>query len=159
MMDIKSLFTEDDAVSPVIGVILMVAITVILAAVIGAFVLNIGGNQETAPQANLNGEYPSDYSDASSDTDRVIVAHNGGGSFDASQLSVNIGGNTADDLTTQTGPVNGTWGTSTTAGSDLVLGEDANGNSYTFESGDAVEITWTSSSGDNSQIIFESQIP
>ncbi|MEF8852091.1 MAG: archaellin/type IV pilin N-terminal domain-containing protein, partial [Haloarculaceae archaeon] len=31
-MDVKKLFTDDDAVSPVIGVILMVAITVILAA-------------------------------------------------------------------------------------------------------------------------------
>jgi len=36
---------EDRAVSPVIGVILMVAITVILAAVIAAFVLDIGPGQ------------------------------------------------------------------------------------------------------------------
>jgi flagellin-like protein len=35
---------NDEAVSPVIGVILMVAITVILAAVIAAFVFNMGGN-------------------------------------------------------------------------------------------------------------------
>ena len=35
---------DEDAVSPVIGVILMVAITVILAAVIGAFVFGMGGN-------------------------------------------------------------------------------------------------------------------
>ena len=40
-------------VSPVIGVILMVAITVILAAVIGSFVLGIGGDVEAAPQASL----------------------------------------------------------------------------------------------------------
>ncbi|WP_135821308.1 type IV pilin [Halostella litorea] len=47
-MNVKTLFsTEDDrAVSPVIGVILMVAITVILAAVIGAFVLDLGQGQE-----------------------------------------------------------------------------------------------------------------
>ncbi len=36
-MDLKKLFADDDAVSPVIGVILMVAITVILAAVIASF--------------------------------------------------------------------------------------------------------------------------
>lgn len=35
---------EDDAVSPVIGVILMVALTVILAAVIAAFVFGMGSN-------------------------------------------------------------------------------------------------------------------
>ncbi|ELK55548.1 flagellin-like protein, partial [Haloferax sp. BAB-2207] len=41
-MNFKQLLAEDDAVSPVIGVILMVAITVILAAVIGTFVLGLG---------------------------------------------------------------------------------------------------------------------
>ena len=35
---------NDEAVSPVIGVILMVAITVILAAVIAAFVFNMAGD-------------------------------------------------------------------------------------------------------------------
>lgn len=38
---------NEDAVSPVIGVILMVAITVILAAVIAAFVFGMTGNVQT----------------------------------------------------------------------------------------------------------------
>ncbi|MDB9299354.1 type IV pilin N-terminal domain-containing protein [Halorubrum ezzemoulense] len=42
-MNIKKTFQDSErAVSPVIGVILMVAITVILAAVIGTFVLGLG---------------------------------------------------------------------------------------------------------------------
>jgi len=51
-MNIQLFKTADDerAVSPVIGVILMVAITVILAAVIGAFVLDLGQGQ----QGNVN---------------------------------------------------------------------------------------------------------
>ncbi|NQS74246.1 MAG: type IV pilin N-terminal domain-containing protein [Methanoculleus sp.] len=40
-------FKNEDAVSPVIGVILMVAITVILAAVIAAFVFGMSGNVDT----------------------------------------------------------------------------------------------------------------
>ena len=40
----KNLRDDDDAVSPVVGVILMVAITVIMAAVIGAFVYGYGGS-------------------------------------------------------------------------------------------------------------------
>ncbi|MCZ7402681.1 MAG: type IV pilin N-terminal domain-containing protein [Candidatus Methanoperedens sp.] len=44
---------NEDAVSPVIGVILMVAITVILAAVIAAFVFNLGGSQVKAPTASI----------------------------------------------------------------------------------------------------------
>lgn len=48
-----SIETNDRGVSPVIGVILMVAITVILAAVIGTFVLNLTGNMEQNPQASV----------------------------------------------------------------------------------------------------------
>ena len=40
-------FKNEEAVSPVIGVILMVAITVILAAVIAAFVFGMTGNVQT----------------------------------------------------------------------------------------------------------------
>ena len=43
----------DDAVSPVVGVILMVAVTVILAAVIGTFVLDLGNNVQENPQAGV----------------------------------------------------------------------------------------------------------
>ena len=53
-MNIKSkLFGDEDerAVSPVIGVILMVAITVILAAVIAAFVLDLGQSTGANAQA------------------------------------------------------------------------------------------------------------
>jgi flagellin-like protein len=45
---------EDRAVSPVIGVILMVAITVILAAVIGTFVLGLGESVEQNPSAGVS---------------------------------------------------------------------------------------------------------
>ena len=57
----RNIRKEESAVSPVIGVILMVAITVILAAVIGAFVFGMGGNLKktynvgvTATQVNAS---------------------------------------------------------------------------------------------------------
>jgi flagellin-like protein len=46
--------TDDSAVSPVIGVILMVAITVILAAVIGTFVLGLGENVDGTTSAGVS---------------------------------------------------------------------------------------------------------
>ena len=51
----KKLFGDEDerAVSPVIGVILMVAITVILAAVIAAFVLDLGQDTSADPSAGI----------------------------------------------------------------------------------------------------------
>jgi len=56
-MDLGKLFNDDDAVSPVIGVILMVAITVILAAVIASFVLGLGDQNNPAPTANFDFDY------------------------------------------------------------------------------------------------------
>ena len=68
MIDTKRTEADERGVSPVIGVILMVAITVILAAVIGSFVLGIGGDVEAAPQASVS---------FSSDE----ITHNGGDSL------------------------------------------------------------------------------
>jgi len=57
-MQLKELLSDDDAVSPVIGVILMVAITVILAAVIATFVLGLGDQvSNTAPQAGFSFDF------------------------------------------------------------------------------------------------------
>jgi len=53
-MNLKALLADDDAVSPVIGVILMVAITVILAAVIGTFVLGLGENVSQNASAGVS---------------------------------------------------------------------------------------------------------
>jgi flagellin-like protein len=55
-MLVKQLLSDDKAVSPVIGVILMVAITVILAAVIGTFVLGLGESVSQNANAGVNVE-------------------------------------------------------------------------------------------------------
>ena len=52
-MDLNKIFNDNKAVSPVIGVVLMVAITVILAAAIGSSVFGQGPS-ESAPQANID---------------------------------------------------------------------------------------------------------
>jgi flagellin-like protein len=148
MMDLKQLFTDDDAVSPVIGVILMVAITVILAAVIGAFVLNIGGNQETAPQNQFDFEYVNN-------SDDVRVSHGGGGTLDATQLALGNGwGSSIDcEMSDETG---------LSAGDQIVNNSSSASHTpceHGASSGATLEITWTSSSGENSQIVAESTVP
>ena len=75
-MDLKKLFKNNDAVSPVIGVILMVAITVILAAAIGSSVFG----QETtkpAPQANINIK-AAGISTINANVENVTLEHLGG---------------------------------------------------------------------------------
>ena len=93
-MKLKQLFTDDDAVSPVIGVILMVAITVILAAVIATFVLGLGESvSSTAPQANFQEDYQANGSGANinlndtSPADGVLtITHTGGDGIAAENL-------------------------------------------------------------------------
>lgn len=101
-MNVKQLFSEDDAVSPVIGVILMVAITVILAAVIGAFVLDIGGSQEQVPQAQWDLQQQSE--DISLDDGNthelttVTVSHRGGDTVNEDQIEITVNGQVAHDI-------------------------------------------------------------
>ena len=77
---LEAVFGDDErAVSPVIGVILMVAITVILAAVIATFVTDLGSDQQQAPQASLNFE-----GTVSGGT--VTATHTGGDSIDKANV-------------------------------------------------------------------------
>jgi flagellin-like protein len=85
--------TDERAVSPVIGVILMVAITVILAAVIGSFVLGIGGDIEAAPQASLQ-------FDAQNDD----IIHNGGDSLGVGEVKA-VAGSDSMILNSSQGPL------------------------------------------------------
>jgi len=78
---LKAVLNDDRGVSPVIGVILMVAITVILAAVIGTFVLGLGDSLEQAPQAQL---------DAEASSGSVTISHNGGDAIAAGDIKVTV---------------------------------------------------------------------
>jgi len=77
----KSYKTTEEAVSPVIGVILMVAITVILAAVIAAFVFGMAGSMTKTKVVAATVQQP--------DANNVIITYQGG--QDAATLtSVNV---------------------------------------------------------------------
>jgi flagellin-like protein len=109
LTNLKELLTEDDAVSPVIGVILMVAITVILAAVIASFVLGLGDQaQQNTPQASFSYDYdtsgtnswtgspaPTLANDGTSGNEGyVTITHDGGDTIEAGRLSVSDGTDT-----------------------------------------------------------------
>lgn len=99
-MNIRDLFTEERAVSPVIGVILMVAVAVVIAAAIGSTVLGIGNSvSETAPQASFNieqGEYT--VTDAEGDQKTVTAVNitlTNGDDIKTENLDVTIDGKQA----------------------------------------------------------------
>ncbi|MFC6991962.1 type IV pilin N-terminal domain-containing protein [Haladaptatus sp. GCM10025707] len=141
-MHLKQLFTEEDAVSPVIGVILMVAITVILAAVIGTFVLGLGDQVgKTAPQASFSFSY-----DSGADT--LTITHESGDKIKAANLQVKVGNTAA-----QTWPDDGD--SFVTAGDSITVGPSgtpAPDITQTVGSGDTVRVLYNAGSGDSSTL-------
>jgi len=114
-MNLKRLFNDDDAVSPVIGVILMVAITVILAAVIASFVLGLGDQNNPAPTTSFNYEFDTDPSPSV-----VTVAHEDGDELE--QSNVFVRGEGFSTTPSADGEVASNWG-GQLSGSNWAAGE------------------------------------
>ena len=85
-MDLKKIFKNDRAVSPVIGVVLMVAITVILAAAIGSSVFG-QSPAKSAPQANINAKF-SNYT--GSIPANITIEHLGGDTINWNNSAIRL---------------------------------------------------------------------
>ncbi|QSG12489.1 Pilin/Flagellin, FlaG/FlaF family [Halapricum desulfuricans] len=140
-MKLKELFTDDDAVSPVIGVILMVAITVILAAVIASFVLGLGDTTNTTPQASFEFDYDNSTTPGSgtglansSIGGNLTITHESGSTINSDRLSL-----TDDDGGTLT-----PWSDDVQAGTSIDIQVDRN---------DTVRVVYTDESGDSSSTL------
>jgi len=120
---------SERAVSPVIGVILMVAITVILAAVIGVFVLEFGSSVSDSP--------PTVQFDMTVDSENnATILHEGGDVFEADSVSIT---NNESEYTFESGSVS--------------AGDKS--NSFNVSDGDTVRVVWESDNGEKSNILFE----
>ena len=163
-MDLKELFHDDGAVSPVIGVILMVAITVILAAVIASFVLGLGDTaSQSTPQASLS----FDYTDNGDGEDVLEITHDGGDTLDTARIAVSSdtafqtgSDNTSSDSNGATNvPLTSSSDTSpwTQSDSEISAGDTfaitADSNSPTSLDAASVRVVYNSDSGDQSSTL------
>lgn len=137
----KSAFNGDEkAVSPVIGVILMVAITVILAAVIATFVLGLGDQlSETAPQASFDTNYNSS---------ALEITHSGGESIPVDRLNVSVNGTEVTDSNN-----NPNWNAD--GGYDVKAGNTTVVASGDVSDGSTVRVIWTNAEETNSATLAE----
>jgi len=149
-MQFKQLFDDNRAVSPVIGVILMVAITVILAAVIGTFVLGLGDQvQQQTPQAQFGFDQSTveigvyNYTAGGPETlevTAVTITHETGDSISSDNIQVTVDGETAytsageSDVTDVDG-VGDTFTSELSAGSSVTI--IAHSNDEQIETGTA----------------------
>jgi flagellin-like protein len=135
---------NDEAVSPVIGVILMVAITVILAAVIAAFVFGMSGNITKTKVVAVTVQQP--------EANRIIVTYQGGqdaGSFSYGTATVTPGsGSTATSLVYSNATATSAAVLSSTVGNTLTI--TCTGN---FAGKDQVIVVGTFSDGTNQVLI------
>lgn len=130
-----SLGADNAAVSPVIGVVLMVGITVILATVIGTFVLNLGNDLDRNVQAGVNVK-----GDAANNEISVTFTSQ----RDAEYLIVNIG-------------ANGSW----SSGGDAVLSQV--GNSVTYPTSGSLtdgdyQVLVTAYRKDQSTVVLDKEV-
>jgi flagellin-like protein len=121
------LFDEERAVSPVIGVIMMVAITVILAAVIGAFVLSMGGQQQQPPQASFDFDF---------EEGDVTISHSSGDALTRANIDVVIGDSAVGESSLSSAGSDNKY----TAGEEIYSGS--------VDTGDQIRVIWRSSSSD-----------
>jgi len=90
-MQLHELLRDDQAVSQVIGVVLMVAITVLLAATAASFFLGLSNDQQTtAPRVAIAFDY--DASNESPPKDSLQITHDSGDGVDAERVDVVVSG-------------------------------------------------------------------
>jgi len=129
----KSFVGDETGVSPVVGVILMVAITIILAAAAGSFVLGLGDSAgDAAPQVSIECNVADD-----------VITHQSGDDLTASELRL-------DDPDGSN--INSLSGGPFTAGDPIVGGSSS--NSISSVTGDE-QLVWEDPDGDSTQIIAE----
>lgn len=133
-MDFEQFIEDERAVSPVIGVILMVAITVILAAVIGTFVLGLGDQvQQTTPQASFGFSTGTESPGAGVDpVTEMTITHESGDTISQSDLTVSVNGNPAATVDYSDNSTAAAWGGS----SDVNAGRSTTVRAYYTGSSD-----------------------
>ena len=155
-MRLRKLVQDDDAVSPVIGVILMVAITVILAAVIASFVLGLGSETQTSPTAKFNFDY-------TASDDELDITHDSGENVLGNELYIR--GDAGDCSSLSCFSPGSKWGTAGYGGpTSATIGGDAavaSGDSLTFtvDSDYDLRVVWQPTEGDTSSTLSSDSGP
>lgn len=174
-MQLKKLFTEERAASPVVGILLLVTLTVILAAIIGTFVLDVGQEStEIGPNSSFSLTGSDDYVDqgageAGSGEPGIQVTHESGDDVENATVQIVVDG---QGLLTDSGAINGSLaGVYDVSHPNATSPSDPweSGESYTIvaddettpvaiENGDTVRVVWKSTDTGQSATLFEDTV-
>lgn len=148
----QQLDSDSRAVSPVIGVVLMVGIVVALGAVVGAAALGVGvGVGDTAP----NAQFEVSTGSFSPSANYIDVEHRSGETINSDRLEFALNGN-GEALTTTPTPPAEPFPNDVSAGDTARLasavGEPA------INSGDTFTLRWVSEDGETSSVLVEEEL-
>ena len=129
----RTVYSDDNAVSPVVGVMLMLVVTIIIAAVVSAFSGGLSQSTSKAPQLTIGAE--------ARDGEYIIVEHKGGDSVSAGTIALRtfIPSGRFKDMSHQVNLKNSANVTYLPTNEILI---DAYGNAKTFQTGDKIKIGW-----------------
>ncbi|MFB6233347.1 MAG: type IV pilin [Haloarculaceae archaeon] len=137
--------TDDRAVSPVIGVVLMVAITVIMATMVGSVFLDYAGQvADQPPQAAFDYEQTA--------ADEITVTHVSGERIDNEQLRITVGGDEVYPNPVSDAAKTG-WA------SPISVGDTVEIEHTTADTGATVRVIWENPSGQSANTISTWQWP
>lgn len=134
------------AVGSVTGALLMVAVTVLVAAALGTFVLDMDGEPTAeAPEATFKYSF-ADGGDGFGDAnDRIRITYTNGRPLAAENVRVVVDGERVDG-------VPGNWTTEIATGESIVISDDGTDTSTAtvsaIQAGDGVQIIWEGADGD-----------
>lgn len=148
-MELRQFVTDENAVSSTIGVVLMVAVTVILAAAVGAFALGLAeSSAEETPSASIEISWGTE----GSSTDTVNVTIVGGDAVQKKFMTVSLEGTVIwDDGVVSGEPyeVYDSWSADEiTSGDTLGVRETSTSG---FEPDDTLKVIWNN--GEKSQVL------
>jgi flagellin-like protein len=143
-MDVGGLLTDERAVAPVVATVLMVAITVVVAALVGGVVLGVGERVDSAPQTSFAFDF-----DASAT--EVDVRHRGGD-------RIEVGGNANRVLVTSSAGPSATW-IGGGSGNQTIAVTDTMENVDYGASGATVRVVWEDVDNESSATLAQEEAP
>ncbi len=155
---------RERGISPVIGVVILVAITVLLVAIGGVFFLNLTDNPTPAPESSFEFEYDED-------TNEVTVTVEAGGPFtdtNTDQLVVVVdsgNGNRRAVWADSGGSVVDLTSGKLSSGQSITIDDDAGSDtgdktlSFELEAGDEISVVWLSPDDDTTARLASDTVP
>jgi len=124
----RDVFEDDTGISPVIGVVLLIAISVIMVSLIGSIIISQGGFFQPIPHTDIV------YNQEGSNVTLAIASLTGASTIDGNQIDILVDGNKACD----------TWDNS----DEIGLGDTTNISGYgagctTLEETNTISVVWS----------------